>query len=294
MIEPPLDFDATTYRSLHPDLAHLDDQLIQAHYERHGKAEGRRAHTLASRVEFAQLLSGERTLEIGPFALPLIRGPQVRYADIYSTTHLQEIAPAHGFNPLGVPEIDWVVEPGDLSSINETFDAVISSHAIEHQPNFVGHLRQVSDLLRAEGRYFILAPDHRYCFDHFKPTSTIVDVLDAYVRNVRLHDPKTVILNRYKMTHNDAARHWDGDHGDADLNPHFPSADRPTLLRDALTFLQTAPGAIYDNHAWCLTPDTFAAIISDLGQLELIDFHLERLFPTMRNTLEFWAILRKN
>ena len=170
---------------------------------------------------------------------------------------------------------------------------MISSHAIEHQPNFVGHLRQVSDLLHDKGRYFILAPDHRYCFDHFKPTSTIVDVLDAYVRNVQLHDPKTVILNRYKMTHNDPALHWLGEHGDADLNPHFHETDRPTLLRDALTFVQTAPGAIYDNHAWYLTPDTFTAIISDLNQLELIDFHVERLFPTMRNTLEFWAILRK-
>ena len=39
------------------------------------------------------------------------------------------------------------------------------------------------------------------------------------------------------------------------------------------------------NWPACSKPSSF---------LELIDFHLERLFPTMRNTLELWAILRKN
>lgn len=100
MIEPPLDFDATTYRSLYPDLAHLNDRLIRAHYERHGKAEGRRAHTLANRIEFAQLLSAERTLEIGPFTRPLLAGPEVLYADIYSTEQCKKSPQNLGSTPL--------------------------------------------------------------------------------------------------------------------------------------------------------------------------------------------------
>jgi hypothetical protein len=31
----------------------------------------------------------------------------------------------------------------------------------------------------------------------------------------------------------------------------------------------------------------------DLSALKLIDLQVERLYPAMQNTLEFWAILRK-
>jgi len=293
MIEPPLDFDATTYRSLYPDLTHLNDRLIQAHYERYGKEEGRRAHTLANRNEFAQLLSAERALEIGPFTRPLLSGPKVSYADIYSTEQLQEMAPGIGLDATGVPNIQWVVSPGDLGAIDEKFDAVLTSHVIEHQPNLVGHLSQVSGLLNEGGRYLVLAPDYRYCFDHFMKPSTISEVLDAHVRKLAMHDPRSLIASRLLLAHNDAVRHWAGDHGDVNINPAFPDRDRTTRLKLAVNQAVDTPETLDNEHAWFFTADTFAEIMSDLLALELMDLEVERLYPSMRNTIEFWAILRK-
>jgi len=293
MIEPPLDFDATTYRSLYPDLTHLNDRLIQAHYERYGKEEGRRAHTLANRNEFAQLLSAERALEIGPFTRPLLSGPKVSYADIYSTEQLQEMAPGIGLDATGVPIIQWVVSPGDLGAIDEKFDAVLTSHVIEHQPNLVGHLSQVSGLLNEGGRYLVLAPDYRYCFDHFMKPSTISEVLDAHVRKLAMHDPRSLIASRLLLAHNDAVRHWGGDHGDVNINPAFPDRDRTTRLKLAVNQAVDTPETLVNEHAWFFTADTFAEIMSDLLALELMDLEVERLYPSMRNTIEFWAILRK-
>ena len=293
MNELPLEFDPSVYRSLHTDLVKFSESELRAHYDRYGLREGRRAHAIPDRASFAALISTEHALEIGPYAQPLLRGPRVKYADIYSTAALREMAPSTNLDPAGVPEIDWVVAPHDLGAIDEMFDAVLSSHAIEHQPNLVGHLRQVSRLLRPGGRYVLLVPDHRYCFDHFKTPSTIVDVLDADAGKVRLHDPRSLILSRLLITHNDAARHWRGDHGEPEHNPHFPADDRIKLLRDALELLRSAPSALFNDHAWFFTPDTFRQIINDLTSLELIDFRLERLYPTLRDTLEFWAVLRK-
>jgi SAM-dependent methyltransferase len=293
MIEPPLDFDANTYRSLYPDLTHLNDRLIQAHYERYGKEEGRRAHTLANRNEFAQLLSAERALEIGPFTRPLLSGPKVSYADIYSTEQLQEMAPGIGLDATGVPNIQWVVSPGDLGAIDEKFDAVLTSHVIEHQPNLVGHLSQVSGLLNEGGRYLVLAPDYRYCFDHFMKPSTISEVLDAHVRKLAMHDPRSLIASRLLLAHNDAVRHWGGDHGDVNINPAFPDRDRTTRLKLAVNQAVDTPETLLNEHAWFFTADTFTEIMSDLLALELMDLEVERLYPSMRNTIEFWAILRK-
>lgn len=285
-------FDLRVYRDLYPDLAHLDDAALLAHYERHGRNEGRRAHRIPDRVQFAALAADATALEIGPFAQPLLSGPRVRYADIYPTDELRRMAQRAGLDSDRVPQIDWVVKPTDLGAIDATFEVVLTSHVIEHQPNLVGHLRQVRALLEPGGCYLLAIPDHRYCFDHFKSPSTIVDVLDAFVRDVHRHDPRSLIRSRYQVTHNDPVRHWAGDHGLPDHNPHFPFTDRIQLLGDALAMLDSHSGGLYDDHAWFFTPDSFGAIIDDLTALQLVPFSVERLYPTLHNTLEFWAILR--
>jgi SAM-dependent methyltransferase len=289
----PPDFDAGIYRSLHTDLNGFSDNQLAAHYRDYGRQEGRRAHSIQDRNAFAELIANDRALEIGPYAQPLLRGPHVRSADIYSTAQLRAMAPAANLDPERIPDIDWVVAPTNLEAIDEKFDAVLSSHAIEHQPNLVGHLRQVSELLLDEGRYLLLVPDHRYCFDHFKTPSTIVDVLDAFARNVAKHDPKSLILSRLLITHNEPSRHWSGDHGLPEHNPHFPHDDRITLLASALELLNKASDALYNDHAWFFTPDSFVSIMNDLKVLGLTNLHVERLYPTLRNTLEFWVVLQK-
>jgi SAM-dependent methyltransferase len=294
MQDPPVDFDANIYQSLYPDLAGMTEGELHEHYRRFGRFEGRRAHSLSTRVDFAMLASAERALEIGPFTRPLLVGSNVKYADIHTTAQLQEIAPHLGLIASDVPEITWVVSPSDLTTIDERFDAVLTGHVIEHQPNLVGHLQQVSALLGPGGRYLVLAPDYRYCFDHFMKPSTIADVLDAHARNVQMHDPKSLIASRLCYAHNDSVRHWAGDHGDPDIHPVFPEHDRITRLKLAYQQATLAPETLSNEHAWYLEPDTFASILSDLNDLNLVDLRLERLYPTLHNTLEFWTILRKH
>ena len=291
--DPPVSFDPQIYRSLHPDLATFTDDQLAKHYRRHGKAEGRLSHAVADRQSFINLAGSSRALEIGPYDRPLLTGPNVRYADIFSTEQLRDKAKQENLRPEGVPQIDWVVQPTDLSPIDQTFDVVISSHAVEHQPNLVAHLRQVSNLLNPGGRYLLLVPDYRYCFDHFKTPSTIADVLDAYCRGDGRHAPRSLVQSRLLMTHNDSVRHWNGDHGESEINPEFPGVDRIGLLQIALDEIQNKPHALRNEHAWMFHPDNFESIINDLVALELFDLHLERLYPTIYQAIEFWAILRK-
>ena len=295
MPELPHEFDVEIYRSFNIDIGFYSNAGLTSHYKMFGRSEGRRAHSLSDRVEFAKLTGDASVLEIGPFTRPLLVGPNVSYADIHTTAQLQEIAPHFGLIAADVPEITWVVSPADLTTIDEQFDAVLTSHVIEHQPNLVGHLQQISALLRPGGRYLVLAPDYRYSFDHFMKPSTIADVLDAHARNNQMHDPKSLIASRLLRAHNDSVRHWAGDHGDPDIHPVFPEHDRITRLKLAYAEAATLPRKpLANEHAWFLEPDTFASIVSDLNGLNLVDLHLERLYPTLHNSPEFWAILRKS
>lgn len=287
-MNPPAEFEASIYRDNCPDLKHLDDAEIQVHYRNCGKEEGRCASRVDSHEAFFGLLGkSESILEIGPLANPAVRGKNVKYFDVVDTLALKEKARANGLNPNSCPEIDYVSDTGNLAVIDACFDIVISSHAIEHQPDFIRHLHGVARLLKPGGRYFLAVPDKRYCFDHFIPETGIADVLGAYARQARLHDAQNIVRHLISTTHNDAARHWRGDHG----APLWKSDAR--LLGTALTHVARTAGKYCDTHAWQFTPDSFREVMQVLSETSLSHFDVQRVYATTYGSLEFYAILEK-
>nr|WP_051205402.1 hypothetical protein [Salinimicrobium xinjiangense] len=102
-----------------------------------------------------------------------------------------------------------------MKIINEKFDNVVSSHCIEHQPDLIQHLNDVSQILFPEGKYYLIIPNKRYCFDHFNCESKLEDVLNAHEEKRIKHSLRSVITHRLSMqTHNDPFMHWKGNHGE--------------------------------------------------------------------------------
>ncbi len=250
---------------------------------------GRSGSAISSRSDFVKLLEGVPSiLEIGPFTNPLLRGPNVKYFDVLSTEALKQRASAHGLDAGRCPCIDFVSKSGDLSIVSEQFDAVVSCHVIEHQPDLLKHLVDVDKILRTGGRYFLAIPDKRYCFDHYIAESTVADVLDAHVRKRRLHDVASIIEHLALTTHNDAARHWRGDHGEQT----YRSA--PALIREAINqYLRLENDGYIDVHAWQFVPDSFKDLMQTLETLQLSPYRVGHIYTTTRGSNEFYAILEK-
>jgi len=282
----PAEFDPDFYRSTYVDLTRYGSAELADHWRQFGIAEGRVGSAGATREGFLRLLQQPASLlEIGPLANPLLRGPAVRYFDVLPTDKLREKAAEHGFDASLCPEIDYYDEHADLGVISDRFEAVVSSHAIEHQPDLIKHLCDVGDLLEPGGLYFLAIPDHRYCFDHFLAPSTIADVLDANMRHARLHSATNVINMRAMITHNDAGRHWSGDHGD----PYYVAS--PKALLDARDFYENSGDTYLDTHAWRFTPADFREICKLTYELGLSPLAPARVYETVRGSLEFYAVL---
>lgn len=281
----PDEFEATTYRSLNPDLAHMSDADLLDHYENCGREEGRAANRLHDRNDFAALVAkSPAVLEIGPFCNPMLRGPNVSYFDVLSQEELIARARSFGFDPAGVPHIDYVSPTSDLSTIEHRFDAVISSHCVEHQTDLVGHLQAVERLLRPGGVYCLLVPDKRYCFDHFIAASNLAEAIVAHHERRQAHTLRSVIEHRALITHNDSVRHWQGDHGVVydNLEERFQAA---------LQEFGNAKGKYIDVHAWYFTPDSAFAIFSALQRMGLSRLGVHTIYPTRYCANEFWMIL---
>jgi SAM-dependent methyltransferase len=284
---PELDVDY--YRSSNADLANFTSSDLVQHFLHCGKAEGRAGSPLSFREQFLPAMSQVAdTLEIGPFCGPLLRGPHVRYFDIADREALIEKAVALQYPFTDAPQIDYVSPTGNLDVVDTDFEQVFSSHCIEHQPDLARHLGQVSEVLRSGGRYYVIAPDKRFCFDHYLAVSTIADVLGANIERRSLHYAKSVLEHRLITTHNDPLRHWQGDHGD----PAYKGAGNS--IQSAIEHIQNNLNVYMDTHAWHFTPDVFREICSQLYQLGLSQLKVERIYNTPFGRFEFCAILSKS
>jgi SAM-dependent methyltransferase len=280
--------DPEFYCNKYPDLAHYDERDALEHYFAYGIHEGRLANPHGDREGFLTLIpSNEPVLEIGPFSNPVVRGGNVRYVDVLTTDQLRARAVEIGLDPSGCPEIHYPLPTLDLSAIPERFGTIISSHNIEHQPDLVRHLQAVEKILRPDGRYFLLVPDKRYCFDHFLPESNIADVMSAYMRRAKVHDVGSVIKHWALTTHNDPLRHWNGDHGRPNIEHTRES------LELAIRECEVNPERYIDVHAWQFTPESFAHLFNLIADLGLTRLRPQAVYPTVRCSVEFCAILGK-
>jgi hypothetical protein len=281
----PPTFDPAEYRRHNPDLPEMDDRAAAEHYTAEGRAAGRIGSSMARREALIdRVQSAGCVLEIGPFCNPLLTGPDIRYSDILDADQLRARARTMGIDPSNCPtEIHHV---GMLEGVDAGYDAVVSSHSIEHQPDLVRHLEAVGRLLPVGGRYYLIVPDKRYCFDHFMAESTIADVLEAWQQERRVHSLSRVIEHGALTTHNDAGRHWLGDHG-----PACPK-DRALRIRDALDRHDAAHGTYLDVHAWYFTPDSFREIMTTLAELRLSAFDVT-VYDTPCGRMEFCAVLER-
>lgn len=283
----PETFDVEFYR-----LKNFNDAFLINHYKVHGKDEGCSASPGAFKEYIKDLIYDiTPALEIGPFSKPFLNPKTTNFFDILSQEELKERARHLGntWNPDTVPFIDYISPIGDLSIVHEKFDLVYSSHCIEHQPNFVKHLHQAECLLNDKGVYVLFIPDYRFCFDHYRPPSHIGEILEAYFGDHTFHTLQNMIEQYTRSTHNTPSRHWKGDHGNMEKI-------QPKQLLQIIKKWQSAKKdkKYIDLHAWKLTPDIFAEIISLLQNMDLIKLSLFRVYDTPRDRTEFCAILTKS
>jgi SAM-dependent methyltransferase len=285
------EFDPQYYRTTYRDLSHLDDAQAYKHFLSFGAAEGRSPSAAAARETFVQLVpNDDLALEIGPFGNPQLAGAHVRYADILSTEELRLRALDHGVDPSKCPPIHYVLADTPLERITDRFRSVFSCHCIEHQPDLIGHLQAVANLLKDGNNYYVIVPDKRYCFDHYQPESTIAEVLAAYEERRQRHTLRAWLAACTLVTHNDSSRHWKGEHGSRAMDQAGSAAVRSALdeFRAA-----SARGAYLDCHAWQFTPASFRDIIQLIRKLGLSSFEAVTVCETLRSRNEFCAILRK-
>lgn len=234
-------------------------------------------------------------LEVGPLDHPIVSKSEgsVFYVDHASRPDLA----AKYANDPNVADVAKIVEVDFVWGVNSlrqaipphlSFDYVIASHVIEHVPDVIGWLREVSDVLKAGGMLCLAIPDRRYTFDHLRQLTTLADLVDGYLHGYRRPNPRQVFDYCYNTIKVEAGEAWKPDF---DPSPGEHSHSAKSALAHAVMSLKDE--RYIDVHCSVFTSDSFLDLFKRLFELELIDFKIASFFPPEPGSIEFFVILQK-
>lgn len=204
------------------------------------------------------------------------------FSSIDKTKKILEISPND--NPIftdvkyfGILECGTKLDySGRLEDIQDLFEVVVSSHVVEHIPDFIGHLLDVKKLAKL---YYVALPDYRYCFDHFRRESTVSEVLESFILKRKNHTPNNIIEHRTLRAHNDPVKHWSGDHGDNLMSGISNLESSYKTAIDQKEYL--------DTHAWKFCPKNMREILDAINRLNIIKFSYV-IHETEKNSFSFF------
>jgi predicted SAM-dependent methyltransferase len=248
-------------------------------------------------------IHGRYGLEIGALDHPIIppNNPGIHFADHLSTAELREKYRGDpNVNVDELVEVDFVwTQHSRLSTLvdNKRFAFAIASHVIEHIPDMISWLEQLREILEPDGRVGLIIPDKRFTFDCHRHTTTVPEVLEAWLRKLTRPSVRQIMDHFYHMAAVPASTSVQELWSNQNVSATAPRV-HPTLLQElGAAGLQTydarvAAGEYIDTHCSTFTPESFRLVIQELRQIGLCDFFVEHFSPTRVNENEFWAVLR--
>ena len=239
----------------------------------------------------------KRILEIGPLANPLISkksGPHVYYADIRNT---EEIKQFYSNDPnidcTTIEEIDLVISDTYQDTMTkhniEKFDYVLCSHVIEHIPLLLRFFLDISTALRDGGKLCLSIPDSRYCFDHFRTTTSFAEAYDIHVHGI--HRTASRVLDFCMNTcHNNPKKYWETEN----KVDNIALLMKKSFEQAKKNYEKALSGEYINIHFSILTTTSFLRLLFDAIRANMMPFQIEGVFPTLPNTFEFHVILVNN
>src|SRR6185437_10781881 len=170
---------------------------------------------------------------------------------------------------------------------SDCYDYIVAAHVIEHSLDIVAFPTDCEKLLRDGGRLALVVPDHRFCFDLFKPLTSVGDAVDAHLRPTAFHTPGALLDHFAYACTMDGHIAWSpGQIGD--LRLQFSE------LKEAGDAIEGAvkQEEYQDTHRWIFTPASLSLLIEDLAELGFHGLHEVASAPT--DGFEFYLTLEKS
>jgi predicted SAM-dependent methyltransferase len=231
-------------------------------------------------------------LEIGPLSRPLVlkKDYSVKYVDHCSTNELIAKYPNTDDHIAGIEEVDLVWVDKSLKEMNNNtlVDYLVASHVIEHVPDPVGWIEEVRDVLKEEGKLYLVIPDMRFTFDAFRGETPLQEFRDAYTEKRRRPNWRAIADHFVNVRKVDTWAIWD------DYSLIHRSQPHHNFDELQLAMKNFQDGKYVDVHVSVFTPWSFFEFLILLECEYGMHFKLINFLTTQDHDLEFYVTLEKS
>jgi len=229
----------------------------------------------------------KRILEIGPLNNPIFRknDSNVFYADINTKAQIEKIYTDVPKDE--IVEIDYVIKGSYSQSLKnvEKFDYVVMSHVIEHIPDVISFFQDITKILNPKGKLCLAIPDKRYCYDHFRQSTSFAEAYDIYMRKVT-NNPMRILDAIMNDTINSPKYFWENK-----ISLEMLPKDKKRYLKAKETYLKALKGKYSYVHFSVFTPQTFLLFLYNMLNFNLLPFKCIKFYDTILNSPEFNCVL---
>lgn len=245
-------------------------------------------------------MRGGLVLEISPLASPILPRNYSGYrnVDVADRAGLLKKYAKHATvdkTLIAEPTYVWTGQTYAQLVGEERFDLVVASHVVEHVPDIIGFLNDISDILTDDGELRLIFPDYRFCFDWNRQPTRFSEIMSAY------HEKKKKpnfadVYDYYALVHshgvrNDPRAHWS-------TSPAMHGKQRfATPTREwhdkALKKMREAESVYIDVHVWRFTPALFTEYMHFATRIGILRAELMQVVETQTDDFEIFASFRK-
>ena len=279
-MEFPISVDFEVYRNHqdNQDLVHLFESELHAHYNNHGKQEGRTASYITSMESFLEIIKVNdfSTLQISDSDKSMIPKFEMDLAKIKQQDNAR---------PYLADKEGKEIKPESFKK----YQAILSVNSLEYQIDLISYLQLVSDLLKDGGYFFGRLPNKKYTKYHFVNETDISDIVKHHFSWKTSHYLQTIVKEKSFVCHDDSKRHWNNDHG-------FPKImENSSVVSQCIDEYRKSQNNSSFREYVCnyFTADSFQEIIELLYDLKFIDFKVSRVYQTTWGKNDFYFILSK-
>jgi SAM-dependent methyltransferase len=131
-------------------------------------------------------LSG-KGLEIGPYGYPTVYKSEADISYLDWKTRDQLVAECSSPDEIdSIPETDYLVSSNDYRQyVPNTFDYIIANHVLEHVPDLIHWLSNITAMLNPNGVLFLALPDKKFTFDKYRQNTTLSHILNDFYEEVQ-------------------------------------------------------------------------------------------------------------
>lgn len=270
----------------------MDKAVVNKKEKPYPLSVGRRRRYLFKRFK----LAGKKVLELGALDMPTFESDEARvdYMDYYSDEEFKEIEKKGGMSRAieSLVKVKHVVKNKNFSNkISDRYDLIIAAHVIEHIPDPITWLAELSELLEPSGYIFLAIPDRRYTLDYLRRETTPVDLVRSFRNDAKSPDLYSVADFFYYKRNINGREIWQTPQLIATKIAE-PCLSLPEAFARAERSLLS--GSEHANvHCNVFSFPTFSDLWKGLAQTGLINLDIDQMADVQQDGNEFWVLLRK-